>query len=253
MIILREKNFSKKKSDDNRPKTRNAAGLYGGLMVANTGLALPTILKPGKVSKEESKITGKLVNSGMKRGIKVVDYGAGIPGPAYYEGTVYRNHSKSPAMIAHELGHAHYDTNKATGKVGKYAHKIYLGTGGSNSPLPRIAAIGTGIAAGRQKFNAEKEGKKENKILRHASYLAPTAVSAPMLISEGAASLKGLQLMKQAGANRAMRMKGAGKLGMAFGTYATMVGANAATGEIARRLTYKALKNKEENKKKNKR
>lgn len=247
MIILRGKSFSKSKSNDNRPKTRNAAGLYGGLMVANTGLAIPTLLKPSEVSKEESKITGKLINSGMKRGVKVVDYGAGIPGPAYYGGTVYRNHSKDPAMIAHELGHAHYDTNKAAGKVGKYAHKVYLATGGSNSPLPSLTAIGTGIAAGRQKFNAEKEGKKENKALRHASYLAPTAVSAPMLISEGAASLKGLQLMKQAGANRAMRMKGAGKLGMAFGTYATVVGANAATGEIARRLTYKALKEKEKN------
>jgi hypothetical protein len=48
------------------------------------------------------------------------------------------------------------------------------------------------------------------------------AISAPLLITEGAASTKGLKMMKKAGASKQLMKAAKRDLGNAFGTYATM-------------------------------
>ena len=107
------------------------------------------------------------------------------------------------------------------------------------------SGIVSGIISGNEKYKAEKEGREENKAIRHSSYLTPLVFNTPKLISEAAASKKGLELLKEAGANKALRKKSAKQLGIAFGTYAAGAGVKTASGELFRIGTYKYRKKRE--------
>ena len=51
------------------------------------------------------------------------------------------------------------------------------------------------------------------------SVIAPTLITAPLLVAEGAASRKGLKMLKEAGASKESMKKARKTLGHAFGTY----------------------------------
>lgn len=230
--------------------TRNGALIVGGGLVGNTILGkkvMDNFDRP--ISEEEGKVANKLVENAKKRGINVVEHGAGIPGPAYGKGVVYRNHTKDAGSLAHEIGHAYYDREKKAGKIGKVAHKAYLKTGGSigGATIPGLAGIASGIYSGKAKAKREKEGKKEGKISKHSGWAVPVALSAPMLVSEAAASRKGIKLLKQSGASKKVIKDAKKNLSGAFGTYATQVAANAGVGQIAKGIAYKREKKKSQN------
>lgn len=153
-------------------------------------------------------------------------------------------------MIAHEMGHAHYSRNGRAGKLGKWAHKAYLGGSTGGVIYPGISGIGVGVASGISKAERESEGKKENKVMKHLHHATVAATSAPMLTSEAAASLKGLRLMKKAGADKKILKRARKDLTTAFGSYATAAAMNAGVGEVAKNIAYKKRRRKLENKKK---
>ena len=68
-----------------------------------------------------------------------------------------------------------------------------------------------------------------------------------MLVSEAAASRKGIKLLKQNGASKKVIKDAKTNLSGAFGTYATQVAANAGVGQIAKGMAYKREKKKSQN------
>lgn len=282
MKILRTRTFSKKKSKEKLDKSEKhksadgklGAALVGAGIVGNTAAALkvididdivgketkvPKFLKPSKIS-ENDRLQGALEDQAKKSKIGVKKFVGALGGsPAFYnmdDKSVYVSSTipSTADTLAHELGHAHYDANKDAGKVGKYAHKAYKKLGGMasftrHSPL---AAVGAGVTSGVVKAKKEEKGKKEGKLNKVLPYLAPTAVTAPGLVSEVAASHKGLKMLKEAGATkkdlRAARKNLAGAA-LSYGTIAAM---NAGLGGISKHVAYKATKKVEEKKKEKK-
>lgn len=257
MIILRNKTFSREK--DNKSIKQGALGA-GGALVANTILVAPSMIRQVKgdnrvYTPEQQALSDKLIAEAKKRGIKVSPEGGGFPGPSYYRGCIFRDGSYNPTDIAHELGHAHFDVEKGAGtRIGKVAHKVYLGGGGTYGFVrhSRNAAILAGISSGISKARAEKQGKEENKVARHAAWAAPVLVASPMLISEAAASAKGLRYLKNAGGKKGQLLKSGAQLGQMWGTYGTLAAANAGLGELSRGISYRIARKieKDESKKK---
>lgn len=106
--------------------------------------------------------------------------------------------TRTPSIIAHELGHHHYRTNKDAGIIGKMAHKdqprmLYNNTSGI---ISKGLHGGAGFAAGYYNGKREANGKEENKLAKWGTRLAPLAVATPVLLAEGAASLHGLRRLK---------------------------------------------------------
>lgn len=131
----------------------------------------------------------------------------------------------SSAVIAHELGHAQYmspdgATPRSNNLIAKGAHKLY--------PVGNIASSGLGITAlalhgyhsGIKSEKDKEKGKKETVWNKVRSVAVPGALVAPQLIAEGSASVKGLKLMKEAGASKELINDARGDLASAFGTYA---------------------------------
>lgn len=142
---------------------------------------------------------------------------------------------KTPGIIAHETGHGMLQRNP----VGKLVQNLKLrdwamrmtGTPGRDPftgqrSLLRYAtpAAGVGLAAG---LAADEESK--GKALA-AALGVPAAMSAPVLLSEGGASLSGLLSLRRAGASPKQLMRAAKTLAPAFGTYATHLGKGVTMG-----------------------
>ena len=127
--------------------------------------------------------------------------------------------------------------------VAKGAHKFNAlskfgttGIGDLNKAYPRMAAVYGihGYASGLKAAKDESEGKKESKWNKVRAVAVPAMVSAPMLISEAAASRKGLKLLKQAGASKEAMKVAKKSLGNAHGTYASLAAGNIVAGEGGR-------------------
>lgn len=266
MKILRL--FSKKKSQEEPIKDKN--GKLGGALVGaglgvNTAASLkvidleglskgaikmPKLLKPNKIQENE-KLTGALIEEAKKSGIKIDSgpYNLGGSPQVYSNKTVYID-SRQPQQVdslAHELGHAHYDTNEKAGKIGKAAHKAYFKLGGTNKLFLKVSpatAIGAGVASGIHKAKKEAKGEKEGKLSKVAPYLAPTAIAASALVSEVMASHKGMKFLKKAGASKRDLSAARGNLAGAALTYGTMAAMNAGIGGISKHIAYKKTKEK---------
>ena len=285
MKILRTRTFSKKKSNEKLDKSEKhksadgklGAALVGAGVVGNTAAALkvidleklyngnikmPKYLKPKQIDAEENKrLIEKLKTAAKKKGIKfgeadMLEMGGSPAGYAMGEKTVYMDSYARPGadILSHELGHAHYDSDKNAGKIGKYAHKAYKKLGGMasftrHSPL---AAVGAGVTSGIVKAKKEEKGKKEGKLNKVLPYLAPTTVAAPGLVSEVAASHKGLKMLKEAGAAKKDLRAARKNLASAALTYGTLAAMNAGLGGISKHVAYKAAKKVEEKKKEKK-
>lgn len=221
-----------------------------------------------EASKEGEELFDKLKRYAERKGIKVDEVSETGIGPMYHKGTVYMDGTKTPEMtllgqkfgggktgkgrhgslISHELGHALFDKDKAKGvgeKIGKAAHKVYLKGGGyQHMIVAPIAGIAAGIRSGRKKAEKEAEGKEESKLNRHSAWGTSLAVQTPGLVSEGAASKYGYNLLKKAGASKKYLKHTREKLLGAFGTYAATALGNVGTGELARGIAYRQRKKK---------
>ena len=292
-MIIRRKLFSNqrgekkdKRKDKDTPKKNDNKSIAIGAGTTAVGTVGITVL--GKKLKdylkspnteEGEKMFDKLRRYIQRKGIKVDETSNTNMGPAYNKGVVYTDGTKrlkydirsiAPgdlvektgrgrhgSLIAHEIGHAHFDKGKAKGlgeRIGKVAHKIYLKGGGAfqHTVAAPVAGIAAGIRSGRKKANLEAEGKEESKLNRHSAWVAPLTVQTPGLVSEAAASKYGYNLLKKAGASKKYLKHTKGKLLGAFGTYAAMAATNAGTGELARGIAYRNRKKKLKKKKENK-
>ena len=289
MIVVRKLFSSKEREEKNKEKKDKprkkdksiavGAGLIGATTVGNAvlGKKLKNYLET-EASFEGENMFDKLKRYAERKGIKVDEVSETGMGPAYHKGTVYTDGTKSPifgyingqaigggktgkgrhgSLISHEIGHAHFDKGKAKGigeKIGKAAHKIYLKGGGlvHHNILPGVAGIAAGIRSGKKKADLEEEGKEESKLNKHSAWAAPLAVQTPGLVSEGAASKYGYNLLKKAGASKKYLKHTRGKLLGAFGTYAATALGNVGTGELARGIAYRQRKKKIEKEKEEK-
>lgn len=140
------------------------------------------------------------------------------------------------ATLAHELGHSQYVRKEGSGgKIGKAAHKVYVNRPGifiikNGKTISFVNGIHSGIKAEK----AKQEGKKESKWNRAKSIAVPLAITAPMLVSEAAASKKGIELLKNSGASKELLKESKKRLAEAYGTYLTKAGNDVISGEIGR-------------------
>jgi len=116
-----------------------------------------------------------------------------------------------PAILAHELGHAALDANRAGRVVQNRVMNIFGKFYGAVPVLPGMAA-----SAGLGGITAHSESENVRRLGRWAPMLA----AAPNLLSEGGASVSGLMQMRRAGASKRQLLKGVGQLLPAFSTYA---------------------------------
>lgn len=118
-----------------------------------------------------------------------------------------KNMAKSPAALAHELGHAEI----AKSRLGRLVQNKATNAVGTLSPY---IGVGTGALT----------GYSDNKNVQRAGVLAPLLAAAPQLAYEGGASLHALRSLRRAGASRKEMLRAAGTLAPAFGTYAANAG-----------------------------
>lgn len=261
MIILRQKYYSKKDKDKSEKDKAKKVGT--GLVVGGIGMnTLHSIMSKKhssdlenkeKYADESKRLSEKLKQDAKDRGVKIHETKVDNRGPFYnmIDDTVYLNGSKDSASLSHELGHRHY-TKEKSGKVGNIAHKGYKYTGGAlaHMAISPVAAHFAGKASGKSKARKEEAGEKENKVGKAAPIAAPLLVSTPGLVSEAAASRKGLKMLKESGASKEMMKKSNKALGHAFGTYAALNAANVGVGLLSKSKAYKKEKARIEKEKK---
>lgn len=238
--------FSKEDTNDKSritPKAIVGAGVAGNAISGY--LAMKEINKK-EISDEEKKVLKNLLKDSKSKGIKIKQE-RDLGGPSYnpQSNLVNAAGSKNPSIIAHELGHAHYYKNRDAGIIGKAAHK-------AKRIVPtRLLNMSASIASGVDKARREERGEEERKILKHSGWATPLVTYSPTLVSEAAASKKGLKLLKKAGASKELMKASKKNLGAAFGTYATAAaiksGIGLGTKEAAYRLEKKRLNKKEKN------
>lgn len=232
---------------EEKKKKRIGSGLIAGGLAANMAAGKYVMNRFKDDGGEEGK---KIVDKMVKNsGTRVVDASIGDLGPAYNfkDKTVYKAGSNNPGVIAHELGHAHYDKQTTKTGIGKLSHKGYKRTGGglSYSVFSPMTGVVAGRVSGKRAAKAEAEGKKESKLNRHAAWAAPLAVQGAGLVAEAAASRKGLKMMKSAGASKKMISQAKKDLGAAWVTYGSRGVMNAGIGELSRAKAYNREKKKQ--------
>lgn len=124
-------------------------------------------------------------------------------------------------VLSHELGHSKY--------LGKGRSKNILAKAASKSTfisdlaLTNPGLMGSaawGVRSGYKNERKKQKGEKLSTWDKVKSSAVPAALVAPMLISEGAASIKGYKMMKKAGASEELLKQSRKRLGSMFGTYA---------------------------------
>lgn len=163
----------------------------------------------------------------------------------------------SAGVLAHELGHSQYispkDSDRTLSKdfIAKTSHRL--------QPISSLAASKAGILAsaihgyksGVKSEKDKEEGKEESRWNKVRAVAVPGIAIAPNLIAEASASVKGLKMLKEAGANEDLLRSARGDLGAAFGTYAGAsllpIAAGAAGRLVGKGVT--KLKNKKNRKK----
>lgn len=137
----------------------------------------------------------------------------------------------SPAIEAHELGHAANFRGRGKG-IGKLAHSNYgLGTWSG------AAGAATGWYTGKKAARAEAEGKKTSTWNKVAPAVVPLAFQAPILASEAVASKKGLKMLKEAGASKEAMKAAKKQLGHAYNTYLANSALQTASGLGAHQIS----------------
>lgn len=128
--------------------------------------------------------------------------------------------TRSPAVLAHELGHADIQASRA-GRLIQNAPTRMLGMG-----APGVGLISGGLS-----------GLSDDPRARALGLAAPALAAAPMLASEGLASFKAVRHLRGAGASKGQMWRAAKTLLPAWGTYASHAGKGVANAAIAQGLT----------------
>lgn len=182
------------------------------------------------------------------------------------ENITKRKNATDAAILAHELGHSKYSpvdgyrkkrVADKGGKLGTIVHKID-GKIPALLKSPGTQTVGSfigGVVSGKRGAKQKDETGKESTINKAAPYAVPGAINANLLAREGAASIKGLKLLKKYGADKATMSKARRALGTAGLTYATvsaipLVAAKAGR-EVGKHLYEKEKKENDSKKKKN--
>lgn len=234
----------------NDPNMNNAAytGSKLGTKVRNTIAAGAKFIK--KATGDSSKVREGLeqIESAMDdKGLKQAYKNLGKDSVVLGKGTL-----AEADILSHELGHAQYEkSGRSKSVVGKAAHKLMPVSKLAMSKAGNVASFAHGVRSGMKNEKAKQEGKKTNAWQKARSVAVPAALTAPLLIAEGKASLNGLRAMKKAGASKELLKQSKKRLGAAWGTYAggaaTTVGVGGA-GEAVGRGVAKLNKKKEEKK-----
>jgi hypothetical protein len=200
---------------------------------------------------------------------KAEDQGITVTRDPYYDNSAYdpgtdsmiiggddESVLNSPGVIAHELGHAQYmssDGSRSNDFIAKGAHKLYHVGDVASSGLGIAASALHGYHSGIKSEKDKEKGKKETAWNKVRSVAVPGVLVAPQLIAEGSASVKGLKMMKEAGASKELINDAKGDLASAFGTYAAHAVLPVAAGYAGRlvgkgvaRLKRKRKKKKEQ-------
>jgi len=259
MLILRIRTFSKKKKDKSGNKEIGTGVALAGASLVGYNVAMKAADKKTKYEKENNELWRKQVKEAKRKGVTIID--DPIPGSSKKSSAAYdmvndavlTQGDKSSATLAHELGHRHYNKEKA-GKIGKAAHKTYQLSGGGRSmvTVSPISAVAAGYVAGKSKARKEAKGEKENFVGKVAPIATPILVASPGLVSEALASKRGIKSLKALGASKEFIKESRRNLGGAFGTYAATTAANVGIGELSKGISYKREKKELKNKEKKK-
>lgn len=124
-------------------------------------------------------------------------------------------------VLSHELGHSKY-TAKGRSKniIAKGAHKLMVPAKIASTNLGSGLSAIHGFHSGRKQVQKKNKGEKVSLWDKSKSIILPAAATAPLLVAEGSASLKGLRMMKKAGASKELMKQARKRLGAAWGTYA---------------------------------
>jgi hypothetical protein len=136
--------------------------------------------------------------------------------------TVMLTPGQSRAVAAHELGHAAHHLGRRK--------KTKAAIHGFTRPLATEGLVGIGAIAAQPAISKSNLSEKNKNRLRAATIAAPLAVGAPMLADEAMASIRGVKILREA---KALKARHVGGLTAAFGTYAGMVGGQAAGAAVA--------------------
>ena len=124
--------------------------------------------------------------------------------------------TRSPAILAHELGHVDVHSSRAGRAIQSMPARL-LGVGS-----PGIGLLSGGLS-----------GMSDDPRAHALGLAAPAIAAAPMLASEGLASIKAVRHLRNAGASGAQMGRAAKALLPAFGTYATRAGLGVANAAVA--------------------
>lgn len=232
----------KKTAKDRGIRVAAVPGEDGGTYIK----PVPEVLIEGyeEIKKKDPEKAKKLVESFKKK-----------RGYDPTKGTIILGENSSAATLAHELGHSDYleKKSKTTSKsiIGRTAHKIVDNPTYNkvlNGKLLKSSSAAHGFMVGVNSERKKQRGEKRNLYDKIGSVALPAAIVAPVLISEGKASLRGLKLMKNMGASKELLKQSKKELGSAWGTYASghlSPVLHGAAGDVAGRGYAKLTKKKD--------
>lgn len=228
-MYINRKYFSSKKEDITSDGKAGliAVGSGAGLVTSADPLSRKTNkigvkyhqLREGNRSRHEQDIARKLTDKIRKSGI---GFEVASDGGYYSPGrnAIVVTPDAPVSTIAHELGHAHYRQGPSKNIIAKAAHKgTWISKKISRSRNSDIGVLVNGVHSGMVKERNKAKGKKTNAFDKYKSVALPLAITSPVLIAEGAASVKGLRILKGLGANKELLRKAAKQNSIAYGTY----------------------------------
>lgn len=168
--------------------------------------------------------SGKKIKDGLEK-ITGVDLDYGLTKHLGKDRIIYDPNNKalsSSTTLAHELGHAQYggEVKRSKDFIARTAHDLTPINKAAVGGLGIIGSAINGYRSGIKSEEAKEKGEKESNWNKVRSIAVPAALVSPLLISEASASVKGLKMLKEAGADKEMLADSRKTLGSAFGTYA---------------------------------
>lgn len=148
-------------------------------------------------------------------------------------------------VLSHELGHSKYYRGRSKNIIAKGAHVLTPVSSMAMSKLGSGLSALHGFKSGQKTVRNKRSGKKDSTWNKVKSVAVPAALVAPVLIAEGAASIKGYKMMKAAGASKELLKQSRGRLGKAFGTYALPASKPIIAGQLGREAGKTYEKSKE--------
>lgn len=227
-------NKNNKMSEELKERLSANGILWGGL---GSNLAAYGILKLQDDTTEEGKKNYKKLVEALKKDghldENTITLGFGGASSSGYSDSrdKIKMGGEDASILSHEAGHRHFmkDPKGEAKWLGKNAHKLYNFSKYGHLPAAALAGITTGTMA-KYKGDNDKD-YKEGALSKYSGAIAGTAVGAPMLISEVAASNWGKkQLEKQFDKKTVRKMMG--KQRLANSTYASTLAISAGVGQL---------------------